>query len=426
MRSYFAMVVFLCLLSANGSLASAQKTSLLESEAVKVLEALPYDFTWRSDEYRTEAYIRTAIALQKLGKERAVKALKTFITKNPEATSQVLLYRMLFVAKPGQEFRHPSLSGPTTWAKSTKHSLIAIVDGVPFLVANGGSGVMAGHGDSVETYLDYCILSCDWNPLRFQPVSHEQMQKALDKLINTTEWERPLRDYDKAFLTNQIKGSAEDAQMVKLENLLAALPEPNGGRDGYEYKVEPYIQAAITLQKLGEKRACEVLLRFVRERYVEESNIVLCRMLFAAKPGQEFRLPNFGVPRLIGYSESEETATIEKRIRAWSLAPIEIVDGVPLLIANGWKRAKVPESAYNYIVYCRSSYDWGRVRYQPVSREAKRKAVNKLIRSSKWGRPLLYEEVQFLMFQINQTPDAPAPFHKDSARSVQQKRRKTL
>lgn len=381
----------------------AQKTETGEAQALAALKMLPDDFMWRNSEYRADSYIRAAVALQKLGKEGAIKVLKAFLKKNPASTGAMPLCRMLFMAKPGKEFRGAYIGGVSLVGKRRQGApplgeIVEIVDGVPFLVIRGL--LLAGRPEFGAEYLDYCIASCDWNTVRFQPVSREQKRKALAKFIGSAAWERPLEDEGKAFLESQIKDSEEDAQNTERKNLFNTLPQFKAGRDYYDYNVEPYLQMAISLQKMDEKRRREFLLQLAEDRLYNQTPVILCRMLFTAKPGQAFRLPNIGAARLIGCKQNGEGALAERRVKAWKSAPIEIVDGVPLLIANAWSDVKEPETAYNYLVYCLSSCDWSTTRYQPVSAEAKRRAVEKLMRSPKWERPLSDKETQFLLRQI--------------------------
>ena len=96
------------------------------------------------------------------------------------------------------------------------------------------------------------------------------------------------------------------------------------------YRVDPYIQAVAKLQSLGKEGAGKALVALAVEPDSTERELkvlLLCRLLFAKKPGQEFRSPMLGIPVVIG--ESAENA--------WPLEPFEVVDGIPLRITRDYQ-----------------------------------------------------------------------------------------
>src|SRR5262249_20272583 len=64
------------------------------------------------------------------------------------------------------------------------------------------------------------------------------------------------------------------------------------------YKTEPYVLAAARLQKLTKDKACEAMMAVADDW--EHEIIVLCRLLFTAKEGGEFRNPLVGAASYLG------------------------------------------------------------------------------------------------------------------------------
>jgi hypothetical protein len=80
---------------------------------------------------------------------------------------------------------------------------IELVDGIPFLVSQGY--ILAGHAEHPLQYLSYCIQECDWSSFRFAPKSVGEKQRALQKLLSSPKWKRPLDDRNRAFFAAQIR-----------------------------------------------------------------------------------------------------------------------------------------------------------------------------------------------------------------------------
>ncbi len=78
-----------------------------------------------------------------------------------------------------------------------------------------------------------------------------------------------------------------------------------------------------------------------------EQIIVLCRMLFQAKSGGEFRRPQVGKPLFV-----KGTA------KQWPLEPIAVVEEIPFLVVRGYAIAGEPEPSIDYLEYCLKNCDW--------------------------------------------------------------------
>ncbi len=160
-----------------------------------------------------------------------------------------------------------------------------------------------------------------------------------------------------------------------------------------DYRVEPYIRAAAKLQQVGMEKAVEILRNEARtpEQDMSKSVILLCRMLFSAKLGGEFRRPWLGAPFFIG----------DRGAEPWKLEPIEVVDGVPFLIVNGYLLAGHPESSEDYLEYCVKNCEWSKSEFKPMGDSQKLAALEKLLASTQWKQPLPVEAREFLSRQLS-------------------------
>src|SRR5262245_58650010 len=105
--------------------------------------------------------------------------------------------------------------------------------------------------------------------------------------------------------------------VVAQDDIVADLPPVHD-----QFKVDPYIAAAGKLQEMGKAKAVATLRAAAvspKDRQRDMKVIVLCRMLFTARPDGKFRRPEIGGGMEIVARET------------WPLEPIEIVDGVPFL-----------------------------------------------------------------------------------------------
>jgi hypothetical protein len=154
------------------------------------------------------------------------------------------------------------------------------------------------------------------------------------------------------------------------------------------HNVDWFIETAAELQSFGKEKACECLRARAADKNENEreKTFVLCRMLFVAKPGGEFRRPLLGGPYFIGSVKIED----------WPLEPIEIVDGIPFLVTYGYMLAGYPEPAPSYVEYCVRECDWSSERFTPRNSTEKRHALFKLFSK----RLLSQSDKEFLASQI--------------------------
>ena len=178
------------------------------------------------------------------------------------------------------------------------------------------------------------------------------------------------------------------------------LPEPEN-RSGLtlenlpqwdDYRADPYIEAAAKLQSLGKDIAAKSLAALA----IEESRpsgrkvIILCRLLFTNRPHHKFRPPLLGYPVMVGETEGKD----------WPLEPIELVNGIPFRLTCGYNLGGVAESSGMYLAYCLRDCDWVAQSYCLKSDAEKKDALEILLASPKWKKPLSASDRAFLAAQI--------------------------
>jgi len=151
------------------------------------------------------------------------------------------------------------------------------------------------------------------------------------------------------------------------------------------FKIEPFLRRAAALQAMGRDAACKSLLAGGGGDDV----ILLCRLLFVRRGASEFRRPLIGAPVFLADTEVSD----------WPLEPVELIDGVPIVITIGYILGGEPEPASSYLKYCMANCDWSPVRYADITRDQVRDAMSKLFASPKWKRPLTQFERDFLAAQ---------------------------
>jgi len=148
--------------------------------------------------------------------------------------------------------------------------------------------------------------------------------------------------------------------------------------DLQHFRAVSYLKVAKELQALPEAERVKALERFcnIPERNLQA--IILCRMLFTAKPGGTFRRPLLGGPGFITSREDIPGLTDPRLSQPWPLEPITLADGVPFAIVTGYALAGAAEKAGAYLAYCRKETQWSPLRYHPVSSEQMENALQKL------------------------------------------------
>jgi hypothetical protein len=156
------------------------------------------------------------------------------------------------------------------------------------------------------------------------------------------------------------------------------------------YRADAYIVAAAMLQASGKNKASDTLLKLAKDREHDHQVIVLCRMLFVPKAKGEFRRPLIGAAHFLGGTDYAD----------WPLEPIELVDGVPFLITQGYSLGGRAEPAESYLKYCMRNCDWNSAPFKPKTEHQRRQALDKLLASPKWKAQLGAPEKAFLSSQV--------------------------
>lgn len=113
------------------------------------------------------------------------------------------LCRLLFRAKKGNRFRAPPYSPSTPIGKNWPLMPFALYQGIPILIDS--SAILLGQVPGPASYLDYCINSCEWSSMRYQPRSDDEIRKSIDAFIKTTDWGKALPTDEAEKIENQGK-----------------------------------------------------------------------------------------------------------------------------------------------------------------------------------------------------------------------------
>jgi hypothetical protein len=159
---------------------------------------------------------------------------------------------------------------------------------------------------------------------------------------------------------------------------------------GSEYRVIPYISAAIRLQSLSQDEALSELRSMATDRQLEDGVVILCRMLFTSRPDSDFRRPGLGGPAFKGGTNKTD----------WPLEPIEILDGIPFLITQGYILGGKREPAKMYLQYCVDNCDWSTTRFETKTDSQLMDALHHLVSAPKWLAPLSEYDIQFFRDQL--------------------------
>jgi len=159
---------------------------------------------------------------------------------------------------------------------------------------------------------------------------------------------------------------------------------------GTKFKAAPYLRMAVSLQEMGREDACKVLARLAQDDS-DRKVTLLCRMLFTKRQNTNFRAPRLGRANCIGESDAD----------SWPLVPVEIVNGVPFLIAESYDLSGTPETSSHYLKYCVENCDWSSAKFEAVDARKLNASLEKLLeKATKLKEPLNEYERKFLSNQI--------------------------
>lgn len=152
------------------------------------------------------------------------------------------------------------------------------------------------------------------------------------------------------------------------------------------FRIAHYLVVAAQLQAWDSSNRAVRLRELAGDPQHASEVYPLCRMLFDAKPGSQFRRPMIGFPIFFDGSLGRSANYAD-----WPLEPIALVDGVPILIVQGYMLAGRAEPPLKYVDYCLKSCRWRDVRFVPVDPARLLKIVDDFIaanprlkRSAEW------------------------------------------
>lgn len=112
-------------------------------------------------------------------------------------------------------------------------------------------------------------------------------------------------------------------------------------------------------------------------------------MLFEAKNEVEFRRPLIGGAAFFGKTDYPH----------WPLEPIDIYEGVPILVTYGYMLGGEPESSRAYVDFCVKNCKWRQDLYAVRTSDELKKIVAKWLTQRKWPAPLSDRDRAFFIDQ---------------------------
>jgi len=156
--------------------------------------------------FKVAPYVHAAAVLQEMGKEKGCVQLARFARQGDDGQVAVLC-RLLFSTKTKTPIRPPRLGKPTylggTGDDEWPLSPIELVGDVPFFIVQ--SYALGGEREPSSNYLAFCLENCEWSDIRFDKVSDDSIEKALQELLTSGKWKAPLTAPERMYLISQIK-----------------------------------------------------------------------------------------------------------------------------------------------------------------------------------------------------------------------------
>lgn len=184
--------------------------------------------------------------------------------------------------------------------------------------------------------------------------------------------------------------------LLALFCVVEATPQPSGQvaitihPETVTFKIDRHLGEAITIQRLGREAGVQRLRKLSKALGSDVNVLLLCRMLYKNSAGADFRPPGSGATKFLGGTSPDD----------WPLEPIELVDGVPFVVAMDGSLAGALERDEVYLDYCETNCVWSDFQYALKTAKEERVALAKLLGSSRWKRTLRQEEVDYLSGQI--------------------------
>jgi hypothetical protein len=376
---------------------------------------------WRPDRSPVERLLEAASALQAMPHDQAVIRLREMIAENKGWFFPVELCRMLFEPKPGkilplpegisQSFFSAGPNGPSVadWPDTP----LAIVDGIPFPIASIGA-------PSLQTvtlgnqFLDLCLRDGQWTTRRYAPANEVKVTKAFNTLLKSPVWRFPSDRIQAERMTNEIASKLRSQIEVLPDALppvmINALPDAyiaRIGSDGTGFRISAFLELAAALESLPRETALAQLRQWAVEGVSPTERLgtyysqvsMLCCLLFEPKEGRSLRRGGMPIVGFIGDRDDYEAGRTA-RFNGNFLFSEEI----PFGACAGHALAGRVDPALTYLDYCIANGRWTARHYAPVPPAALEKALDTLLKSPGWKRPLTEGEKRMFAVQIQPVP----------------------
>jgi hypothetical protein len=156
--------------------------------------------------FKIAPYLDVAGSLQKDGKEKAVKHLRSWADSGQHEDQVIILCRMLFEPRKHQEFRRPLIGDPSFIGGSHwPLEPIAVHEGIPILVTYGY--VLDEAAEPSRQYLQYCIDHCRWRAVPYTSHTPDELKKIIAQWLSEQKWPRPLDAREQDFFAGQAEAA---------------------------------------------------------------------------------------------------------------------------------------------------------------------------------------------------------------------------
>ena len=156
--------------------------------------------------FKIAPYLDVAGSLQKEGKKKAVKHLRSWADSGQHEDQVIILCRMLFEPKKQQEFRRPLIGDPSFFGGNHwPLEPIAVYEGIPILVTHGY--VLDEAAESSRDYLQYCVDRCSWRQAPYSARAPEELKKIVDQWLSKQKWPQSLDAEEQRFFTSQAEAA---------------------------------------------------------------------------------------------------------------------------------------------------------------------------------------------------------------------------
>lgn len=150
------------------------------------------------------------------------------------------------------------------------------------------------------------------------------------------------------------------------------------------------LELALELQALSQQDRLARLRKIANSGPRPAETFVLCRLLFEPRPGEPFPRPLLGAPVFVGADAAQPLA-------AFPLEPIELRDGVPILVVRGYSLGGLPDTPAGDLQRCLDHARWRTTPLTPRTPAQIRAAFDGFLRD----HPVQEHDRAFLLSQAD-------------------------